>query len=109
MAEMSKQPAAKQAAGDDHEADAVVAAQAELWEHISGFVSCGAMRCMLQMRLPSMIHAHGGRVGLEQLAAELAIQSSPAKLDRLRRILRYLAHKKLLCMVEEEGEEERKY
>ncbi|XP_058072497.1 columbamine O-methyltransferase-like [Magnolia sinica] len=82
--------------------DEAIAAQVQLWKHIRGFIDSAALRCMIQLGLPDLIHDQGGPTTFDQIAIALPILT--LNKDCLYRILRYLVHMNLLCVVEENGQ-----
>ncbi|KAK8940996.1 hypothetical protein KSP39_PZI009850 [Platanthera zijinensis] len=67
-----------------------------VWRPILAFVDSMVLKCAVKLRLFDAIHRHAGDlpISLPELAASLPL--SPDRLSVLRRLLRYLAHLRLL-------------
>ncbi|TVU25739.1 hypothetical protein EJB05_28246, partial [Eragrostis curvula] len=67
----------------------VLQAQADLWRHSLCYLTSLALKCAVELGIPTAIHRLGGAISLPSLVAELSL--SPAKLPFLERLMRLLA------------------
>ncbi|MCL7034948.1 hypothetical protein MKW94_020545 [Papaver nudicaule] len=66
-------------------------AQAHIYNHIYGYVSCMSLKCAVQLGIPDIIHNHGqAPIPLSSLVDNLSIPST--KSDCVRRLMRFLVH-----------------
>ncbi|KAL6660660.1 hypothetical protein ACP70R_001695 [Stipagrostis hirtigluma subsp. patula] len=64
-------------------------AQADLWRHSLCYLTSMALKCAVELGIPTAIHRLGGATTLPNLITELSLP--PAKLPFLRRLMRLLA------------------
>ncbi|CAO2147317.1 unnamed protein product [Urochloa humidicola] len=64
-------------------------AQADLWRHSLSYLTSMALKCAVELGIPTAIHRLGGAATLPSLVAELSIPKS--KLPFLGRLMRFLA------------------
>ncbi|TVU25738.1 hypothetical protein EJB05_28244, partial [Eragrostis curvula] len=64
-------------------------AQADLWHHSLGYLTSLALKCAVELGIPTTIHRCGGAITLPNLATELSLP--PSKLPFLGRLMRLLA------------------
>lgn len=64
-------------------------AQAELWHHSLSYLTSMALKCAVELRIPTVIHRLGGAALVPDLITDLSLPS--AKLPFLRRLMRLLA------------------
>ncbi|XP_059452599.1 desmethylxanthohumol 6'-O-methyltransferase-like [Corylus avellana] len=72
---------------------AMVQGQAEIWQHMFGFVDSMALKCAVELRIADIIHSHGGPITLLQVAS--GIDSSSPDIPYLARIMRSLVRKNI--------------
>ena len=58
------------------EVQALLKGQAEIWQHLFGFVDSMALKCAVELRIADIIHSHGGPITLCQIAS--GIINSPS-------------------------------
>ncbi|XAR49573.1 hypothetical protein NMG60_11032821 [Bertholletia excelsa] len=64
--------------------------QALVLKHIFNFAYSMSLKCAIQLGIPDIIHKHGRPMTLSELATALSINK--AKVDGLRRLMRFLIH-----------------
>ncbi|KAH0468941.1 hypothetical protein IEQ34_002173 [Dendrobium chrysotoxum] len=77
--------------------------QALVWNHILAIVDTMVLKCALKLRLFDAIYSHSStnhQISLTELATSLNIP--PTRITTLHRIIRYLAHMRLLNITHEE-------
>ncbi|KAI4966845.1 hypothetical protein ZWY2020_035823 [Hordeum vulgare] len=67
----------------------LVQAQADLWRHSLSYLTPMALRCAIQLGIPTAIHRLGGAASLADLVTTLSLP--PSKQPFLGRLLRLLA------------------
>jgi hypothetical protein len=72
---------------------AFVQGQAEIWQHMFGFVDSMALKCAVELRIADIIHSHGGPISLHQIAS--GIDSPSPDIPYLTRIMRSLVRKNI--------------
>ncbi|KAL6627784.1 hypothetical protein ACP70R_031510 [Stipagrostis hirtigluma subsp. patula] len=63
-------------------------AQADLWRHSLYYLTSMALKCTIELGIPTAIHSHGGVISLQDLVNVLSLP--PNKLPFLRRVMRLL-------------------
>ncbi|GMY07738.1 desmethylxanthohumol 6'-O-methyltransferase-like [Fagus crenata] len=71
------------------EVQALLKGQAEIWQHLFGFVDSMALKCAVELRIADIIHSHGGPITLCQIASGI-INSPSLDIPYLARIMRSL-------------------
>jgi hypothetical protein len=77
----------------------LIQAQADLWRHSLCYFTPMALRCAVQLGIPTAIHRLGGTASLSDLVTALSLP--PSKTPYLSRILRLLATSGVLASTEE--------
>jgi hypothetical protein len=77
------------------EVQALLKGQAEIWQHLFGFVDSMALKCAVELRIADIIHSHGGPITLCQIASGI-INSPSLDIPYLARIMRSLVRKNIL-------------
>ena len=77
------------------EAQALLKGQAEIWQHLFGFVDFMALKCAVELRIADIIHSHGGPITLCQIGSGI-INSPSLDIPYLARIMRSLVRKNIL-------------
>lgn len=75
-------------------------AQALVWKHIYGFADSMVLKCALELGVFDILHHHGRPMTLPELASSLPFPSVDS--DRLYRVMRYLAHMKLIHLAQDQ-------
>lgn len=88
-------------------ADAMVAGQAQILRYIYGALDGMAIRCCVELRIADIIHNHGHPITLSEIANGIA--SPSINLDGLRRLMRFLVHRKIFQVGDGEGGNEDVY
>lgn len=76
------------------EGEALLNGQAEIWKHMFAFIDSMALKCAIELRIPDIIHSHGGPITLSQIASCIDSPSSP-EISYLERIMRVLGRKNI--------------
>ncbi|KAH7576889.1 hypothetical protein ACOSP7_002424 [Xanthoceras sorbifolium] len=69
----------------------LLSGQAEVWDLMFAFADSMALKAAIELRLPDIIHSHGGPITLTQLASK--IDASSLDISYLARVLRLLVRK----------------
>lgn len=77
-------------------------AQGDLWRHSLCYLTSMALKCAVELGIPTAIHRLGGAATLPSLATELSIPQS--KLPFLGRIMRFLASSGVFTADDSSGE-----
>ncbi|XP_049349411.1 trans-resveratrol di-O-methyltransferase-like [Solanum verrucosum] len=83
------------------EAREVLSTQAHIWNHTFNFISSMSLKCVIQLRIPDIIHSHGRAMTLSDLVNALSINKSRGQ-DSIYRLMRMLIHAGFFIQ-EEEG------
>lgn len=67
----------------------LIQAQADLWRHCLSYLTPMALRCAIQLGIPTAIHRLGGAASLSDLVTALSLP--PSKASFLRRLLQLLS------------------
>ncbi|KAK0590742.1 hypothetical protein LWI29_031104 [Acer saccharum] len=65
--------------------------QAEVWDLMFAFADSMALKAAIELRIPDILHSHGGPITLTQLASK--IDSSTPEISYLARVMRLLVRK----------------
>ncbi|KAF3443884.1 hypothetical protein FNV43_RR13574 [Rhamnella rubrinervis] len=68
--------------------------QIEMWKYMLSFADSMALRCAVELRIPDIIHSHGGPITLSQMVSNFHDSTSP-DITCLARIMRLLVRKKI--------------
>ncbi|XP_028807903.1 (R,S)-reticuline 7-O-methyltransferase-like [Neltuma alba] len=68
--------------------------QALVWSCMFSFVDSMALKCAVELRIPDIIHRHGGPISLSQITASLADAPSPDPTS-LARVMRLLVRRNI--------------
>uniref|UniRef100_A0A0D9XRC9 O-methyltransferase domain-containing protein n=1 Tax=Leersia perrieri TaxID=77586 RepID=A0A0D9XRC9_9ORYZ len=79
-------------------------AQAHLWRHTLSYLTPMALRCAINLRIPTAIHRAGGQSTLPDLITSLSLPSS--KLPFLRRLMRLLVSSNIFSQSSDSEEDE---
>ena len=77
------------------EGEASLRGQAEIWKHMFAFIDSLALKCAIELRIPDIIHSHGGPITLSQIAS--SIDSPSPEISYLERIMRLLGRKNIFA------------
>ncbi|KAK9180052.1 hypothetical protein WN943_029259 [Citrus x changshan-huyou] len=78
------------------EGEASLRGQAEIWKHMFAFIDSLALKCAIELRIPDIIHSHGGPITSSQIASSIDSPSSP-EISYIERIMRLLGHKNIFA------------
>lgn len=79
----------------NHEAEAMLRGQVDIWKYTFGHVDSAALKFAVELRIPDIIHSHGGPINLSQIASAISDSPPPNITTYLSRIMRFLVHKKI--------------
>ncbi|XP_015866530.3 desmethylxanthohumol 6'-O-methyltransferase-like [Ziziphus jujuba] len=78
------------------EDDSKLKGQAEIWQHIAGYVGSMVLKCAVELRIADIIHSHGGPISLSQIASGITTTNSQSlNMSYLERIMRLLVQKNI--------------
>ncbi|KAK6919027.1 Plant methyltransferase dimerization [Dillenia turbinata] len=77
------------------DAESALEGQAEIWQIIVGYVESMAVKSVVELRIPDIIHSHNSPITLSQIAAEIESTGNQVDLTCLVRIMRLLVRKKI--------------
>ncbi|XP_028808472.1 xanthohumol 4-O-methyltransferase-like [Neltuma alba] len=78
------------------EKDLMLQGQADIWKYMFGFADSMALKSAVQLRIPDIIHRHGGPITLSQITASLPDASCPHP-TYLYRIMRLLVRRNIFA------------
>ncbi|XP_061994403.1 xanthohumol 4-O-methyltransferase-like [Rosa rugosa] len=75
--------------------EATLRGQADVWKYMLGFADSMALKCVVELRIPDIIHTHGHALTLSEITSSLDSASPSPDITCLSRIMRLLVRRNI--------------